>query len=59
MLFEDLALPTKGIKKTTRKDFRLVQVSLKKLEGQHPVIEMIKEYQAGFKVAFNLYFAIT
>ncbi len=49
VLFEDLALPTKGIKKTTR-GFSTGASELEKLEGQHPVIEMIKEYREVSKL---------
>ena len=49
VLFEDLALPTKGIKKTTR-GFSTGVSELEKLEGQHPVIEMIKEYREVSKL---------
>ena len=49
VLFEDLALPTKDIKKTTR-GFSTGVSELEKLEGQHPVIEMIKEYREVSKL---------
>ena len=49
VLFEDLALPTKGIQKTTR-GFSTGVSELEKLEGQHPVIEMIKEYREVSKL---------
>ena len=49
VLFEDLALPTKGIKKTMR-GFSTGASELEKLEGQHPVIEMIKEYREVSKL---------
>ena len=49
VLFEDLALPTKGIRKTTR-GFSTGASELEKLEGQHPVIEMIKEYREVSKL---------
>ncbi len=49
VLFEDLGLPTKGIKKTTR-GFSTGVSELEKLEGLHPVIELIKEYREVSKL---------
>lgn len=49
VLFEDLNLPTKGIKKTSR-GFSTGASELEKLEGAHPVIELIKDYREDSKL---------
>jgi len=49
VLFEDLRLPTKGIKKNTR-GFSTGINELEKLEGMHPVIELLKEYREVSKL---------
>ena len=49
VLFEDLKLPTKGIKKTTR-GYSTGIKELEKLKGLHPVIEKIMEYREASKL---------
>ena len=49
VLFEDLGLPVKGIKKTTR-GYSTGASELEKLEGIHPVIGLIKEYREVAKL---------
>ena len=49
VLFEKLALPTKGIKKTTR-GYSTGAKELDKLKGSHPVIEKIIEYREAAKL---------
>ena len=49
VLFEDLNLPTKGIKKTSR-GFSTGASELEKLEEAHPVIELIKDYREDSKL---------
>ncbi len=49
VLFEDLQLPTKGIKKTTR-GYSTGAKELEKLKGLHPVIEKIMEYREASKL---------
>ncbi len=44
ILFEKLALPTKGIKKT-QTGYSTAAPELEKLEGAHPIIEKIGEYR--------------
>lgn len=44
VLFEDLRLPTKGIKKSSR-GYSTGVKELDKLKDQHPIIEKIKEYR--------------
>ena len=44
VLFEDLNLPSKGIRKTI-KGFSTGASELEKLEGQHPIIRLIREYR--------------
>lgn len=49
ILFTDLQLPTKGIKKTTR-GFSTGAKELDKLRGEHPVIEKLIEYREAAKL---------
>ena len=49
VLFEDLDLSVKGIKKTTR-GYSTGASELEKLEGTHPVIGLIKEYREVAKL---------
>lgn len=49
VLFEELGLPTKGIKKTTR-GFSTGVNELEKLDGLHPIIGLIKEYREVSKL---------
>ena len=49
VLFGDLGLPVKGIKKTTR-GYSTGAKELEKLKGQHPVIEKIMEYREASKL---------
>ena len=49
VLFVDLALPTKGIKKTSR-GYSTGVKELDKLEGQHEIIGKIKEYREAAKL---------
>ena len=49
VLFTDLRLPTKGIKKTT-KGYSTGAKELEKLKGEHPVIEKIIEYREASKL---------
>lgn len=49
VLFVDLALPTKGIKKTAR-GYSTGAKELDKLQGQHSIIAMIKEYREAAKL---------
>ena len=49
ILFIDLRLPTKGIKKTT-KGYSTGAKELEKLKGEHPVIEKIIEYREAAKL---------
>ena len=49
VLFTDLRLPTKGIKKTT-KGYSTGAKELEKLKGEHPVIEKIIEYREAAKL---------
>ena len=49
MLFGDLGLPVKGIKKTTR-GYSTGAKELEKLKGLHPVIEKIMEYREASKL---------
>ena len=44
VLFADLKLPVKGIKKTTR-GYSTGAKELEKLQGQHPIIELIMKYR--------------
>ena len=53
VLFEDLRLPTKGIKKNTR-GFSTGINELEKLEGMHPVIKLLKEYREVSKLLSNI-----
>ena len=49
VLFEDLALPTKGIKKS-RTGFSTGQKELDKLRGLHPIIEKIEQFREFSKL---------
>ena len=49
VLFVDLALPTKGIKKTAR-GYSTGVKELEKLQGQHSIIAAIKEYREAAKL---------
>lgn len=49
VLFSDLALPTKGIKKTTR-GYSTGAKELDKLRGTHPIIDKITEYREASKL---------
>lgn len=49
ILFEDLALPTKGIKKS-RTGFSTGQKELDKLRGLHPIIEKIEQFREFSKL---------
>lgn len=49
VLFEDLNLPNKGIKKTTR-GYSTGASELEKLDGVHPIIELIKTYRENTKL---------
>ncbi len=49
VLFKDLALPTKGIKKTVR-GFSTGVKELDKLEGKHEIVGKIKEYRESAKL---------
>ncbi len=49
VLFVDLALPTKGIKKTAR-GYSTGVKELDKLEGMHPIIAAIKDYREAAKL---------
>lgn len=49
VLFEKLLLPTKGIKKTAR-GYSTGVKELDKLEGQHEIIGLIKEYREAAKL---------
>ncbi len=49
ILFTDLRLPVKGIKKTT-KGYSTGAKELEKLRGEHPVIEKIIEYREAAKL---------
>ena len=49
VLFEDLALPTQGIKKTTRA-YSTDAKTLEKLHGKHPIIEKIERYREVAKL---------
>ncbi len=49
VLFVDLGLPTKGIKKTAR-GYSTGVKELDKLEGQSPIIEKLKEYREAAKL---------
>lgn len=49
VLFNDLKLPVKGIKKTT-KGYSTGAKELEKLKGEHPVIEKIIEYRETAKL---------
>ncbi len=50
VLFEDLELPTKGIKKT-KSGYSTAAPELAKLQGQHPIIELIVEHRELAKLA--------
>ncbi len=50
LLFERLALPAEGIKKTTTGSYSTDEKSLSKLAGAHPVISKILEYRACTKL---------
>lgn len=45
ILFEDLGLPTKGIKKTPKGVLSTKESELEKLHGEHEIIELILEYR--------------
>lgn len=49
VLFNSLGLPTRGIKKT-KTGFSTGKSELDKLEGQHPIISLIKEYREISKI---------
>ena len=49
VLFTDLRLPTKGIKKTT-KGYSTGAKELEKLKGEHPIIEAITKYRESAKL---------
>lgn len=49
VLFTDLALPTKGIKKTTR-GYSTGAKELDKLRGAHPIVDMITKYREASKL---------
>lgn len=49
VLFVDLKLPTKGIKKTTR-GYSTGAKELEKLRGLHPIIELIMKYREAAKL---------
>ncbi len=49
ILFTKLALPTKGIKKSTQ-GYSTAASELEKLRGQHPIIERIEEYREVSKL---------
>ena len=49
VLFVDLALPTKGIKKG-KQGYSTASSELEKLRGQHPIIELIEDYREVAKL---------
>ncbi len=49
ILFEELKLPTRGIKKT-KTGFSTAVTELEKLRGSHPIIEKIESYRELFKL---------
>ena len=49
VLFTDLRLPTKGVKKTT-KGYSTGAKELEKLKGEHPIIEAITKYRESAKL---------
>lgn len=49
ILFEELALPTKGIKKT-KSGYSTAAAELEKIREEHPIIEKIEQYREIFKL---------
>ena len=49
ILFSDLGLPTKGIKKTTR-GYSTGAKELEKLKGEHPIVEVLQKYREAAKL---------
>ncbi len=49
ILFEDLAIPTKGIKKT-KKGYSTAAGELEKIRTENPIIEKIEQYREIFKL---------
>lgn len=49
ILFSDLRLPTKGIKKTTR-GYSTGAKELEKLKGEHPIVEVLQKYREAAKL---------
>ena len=50
LLFEKLALPTAGVKKTTTGQYSTDEKTLSKLVGEHPIVSDILEYRACTKL---------
>ena len=49
VLFTDLRLPTKGIKKTSR-GYSTGAKELEKLKGEHPIVEVLQKYREAAKL---------